>query len=94
MKTESSKELLTVVELEDNKLQIRVAAAVYEDPGMWGIVLADALQNIVLSMLKSGITLNGMALSDREIRSRILEIFHKEIAQPTSEVDHKRSGSA
>ena len=52
---------------------------VFSDPGVWGVVLADAVEHVANAFSQQG--------EDRDaVRQRVLEFFHKEIANPTDTV--------
>jgi len=82
--------ILGVFDLTEGNLTV-VDPSAYENPAMWGIVLADCVQHIVNAYTSQG-------MSPAECRAAILEIFEAEIARPTSKVQsvqtHGETGEA
>ena len=68
--------ILGVFEMEQGLMTV-VDSTAYENPAMWGIVLADCVQHIVNAYVAQGI-------APMECKAAILELFEAEIARPTS----------
>ncbi len=61
------------------------------DPGTWGIILADVVQNLVVAMMDSGLSDDEEGrISKQDIQSRILEMFEAEVASPTDKVFQRK----
>jgi hypothetical protein len=73
---ETGEPILVMRRHADGAISNAIAVETFEQPGVWGIVLADCVQHLVNAY-------TSMGYESQSVRSHILDTLQREIEQPT-----------